>query len=223
MHVDTANTQGNTNIGLYAFATDSYCVLGPEAENLKAQLEEVLQVPVIVTTIAGTSLAGVFLAGTDDTLIVPHIVFDHEIDKLKAAGIDVKVFETIHTALGNNMVANSNGALIGPMFSEKERERIQEILGVETHQFQVAETEVVGSGLAITKKGGLIHSNATQFEQDMAQDILRLPRLLTGTVNFGSPYVRSGIIANQNGFLIGSSSGGPEITNADEALGFIDV
>lgn len=221
MHVDTANTQGNTNIGLYAYATDTYCVLGPEAENLKEQLAEVLDVPIIITTIAGTSLAGVFLAGNSNTLIVPPIAFEYEIDALKKAGIAVKVFDTTHTALGNNLVANDHGALIGLMFSDGEREHIQQLLGVPTHQFAIADTEVVGSGLAITTKGGLMHARATGFELDMAQDTLRLPRLLTGTVNFGSPYVRSGIIANTNGFLIGSQSGGPEITNADEALGFI--
>ncbi len=223
MHVDTANTQGNTNIGLYAFATDTYCVLGPEAENLKPQLEAVLNVPVVVTTIAGTSLAGVFLAGNAQTLLIPDIAFEHEIKALKQAGVSVQSVSTTHTALGNNIVANEHGALIGPMFSEQQRAHIEKLLGVETHLFRIAETEVVGSGMIITTKGGLIHSQATQFEQDMAQDILRLPRLLPGTVNFGSPYVRSGIIANSNGFLIGSSSGGPEITNADEALGFIDA
>ena len=37
----------------------------------------------------------------------------------------------------------------------------------------------------------------------------------------GSPYVSSGILTNKNGFVIGSMSGGPEIDNADKALGFL--
>ena len=37
----------------------------------------------------------------------------------------------------------------------------------------------------------------------------------------GVPFIGSGILANSHGFVIGDASGGPEIVNADEALGFI--
>ncbi len=222
MHVLTANTQGNPNIGLYAYATDKYCILGPEAANLKEAIEEALSVPVIITTIAGTSLTGVFLAGNEKTLLVPGIAFEHEIERLEKAGITVGLFDTTHTALGNNLVANEHGCLAGPMFTTEEREELHELLGVPVHQFAIAGVEVVGSALAATGKGGLIHRDATRFEQDMAIDTLRLPRLLPGTVNMGVPYVRAGIIANSNGFLIGTASGGPEIGNADEAFGFLE-
>lgn len=222
MHVIQAHTQGNPNIGLYGYATDAYCILGPEAANLKELAEEALQVPVIITTIAGTSLAGVFLAGTSAKLLVPDIIFDHELAVLKKAGITVEVLETTHTALGNNLVVNDSGALAGPMFSERERADIERALGLAVHSFGIAGIEVVGSSMVVTTKGALIHRDATRFEQDMATDILRLPRIAPGTVNLGVPYVRSGILANSNGFLIGSSSGGPEIANADEALGFLE-
>ena len=222
MHVKTAHTQGNPNIGLYAYATDKYCILGPEAWNLKGDIERVLKVPVIMTTIAGTSLPGVFLAGNSKHLLVPGIAFDHEIEKLKKAGIDVKVFNTINTALGNNMIVNDHSCLVGPMFGTKEQEDLSRLLGIPVKQLSVADVEVVGSCSAINDKGGLIHRDARRFEQDMIMDSLEIPKLLPGTTNLGVPYVRSGIIANTNGFLIGAASGGPEIANADEALGFIE-
>ena len=37
----------------------------------------------------------------------------------------------------------------------------------------------------------------------------------------GVPFIGSGIVCNNHGFIIGDASGGPEIVNADEALGFI--
>lgn len=222
MHVATADTGGSANIGLYAFATDTYCILGPEADQLKPLIEEVLQVPVIQTTIAGTSLAGVFCAGNEETLLVPSIIFDHELERLKKAGINVEVLDTTHTALGNNIIATNDGVLVGPMFSAQERDKIAELLDKDVNMFRIADIEVVGSSMIATSKGGLIHRDASQFEQDMALDTLRVPQLLPGSVNMGVPYVRSGIIANKHGFLIGSASGGPEITNADEALGFLN-
>jgi len=42
--------------------------------------------------------------------------------------------------------------------------------------------------------------------------------ITTGTVNMGNPFVGSGILCNDKGFVIGDMSGGPEIMNAEEAL-----
>jgi translation initiation factor 6 len=222
VHIITANTQGNPNIGLYCYATEEYCIVGPEAANLKDSIQEALQVKTIITTIAGTSLAGVFCVGNSKTLLVPSIAFEHEIKKLQEAGLNVKVFDTNNTALGNNLVANDHGALIGPMFNQQEQSELAKLLGVPVHQFSIAGVDVVGSSLVITERGALIHRDASRFEQDMAVDTLRLQKIEPGTVNFGVPYVRGGIIANSKGFLIGSTSGGPEISHADEALGFLE-
>ena len=224
MHVLKANVHANPNIGLFIYATDDVAIVGPEAQHLKAEIQEVLQVPVHVTTIAGTSLAGVFLAGNSEHLLVPPIAFEHEVQTLREAlDVEVHVFETTHTALGNNLVLNDTGCLAGPMFNEDERERLQELLGLPVHQFSIADIEVVGNSVVHTSKGGIIHRDAKMTEIDMVKDTLKLPQLLPGTANFGQPYVRSGVVANSHGFLIGSASGGPEITNADEALGFIEA
>lgn len=222
MHVLQANVHANPNIGLFIYANDDFAIIGPEAKHLQAQVQEVLDVPVHVSSVAGTSLAGVFLAGNSTHLLVPPIIFDHELEELQETlDVEVKVFDTIHTALGNNLVINDQGALAGPMFNEQDRTKLEELLNLPVHQFTVADIEVVGNSIVHTSKGGVIHRDATKAEIDMVADTLKLPKLLPGTANFGQPYVRSGIVANSNGFLIGSASGGPEITNADEALGFI--
>ena len=41
-------------------------------------------------------------------------------------------------------------------------------------------------------------------------------------VNMGGVQVSSGVAVNNKGFVIGTMSGGPEVMNADQALGFID-
>ena len=223
MHVQQVNIHANPNIGLFIYATDDFAIIGPEAQAIQQDVQEILQVPVHVTTIAGTSLAGVFLTGNSKQLLVPPIIFEQELEKLRELlDIPVTVFETTHTALGNNLVINDQGVLAGPMFSQAEQETLHELLNLPVHQFSIANIEVVGNSVVHTTKGGLIHRDATQAEQDMVKDTLKLPQLLPGTANFGVPYVRSAIAANSNGFLIGSASGGPEVTNADEALGFLE-
>lgn len=223
MHVQKTSVHANPNIGLFIYATDTYAIIGPEAQELKKEVQEILEVPVIISTIAGTSLAGVFLAGNNTTLLVPSIIFDREKKHLQEElPVEVKSFGTIHTALGNNLLINDSGVIAGPMFSAEECEQLQELLELPTKQFEIADVEVIGNCVAHTTKGALIHRDATQAQITFIQDTLQLAKILPGTVNLGQPYVRSGVVANSNGFLIGASSGGPEITNADEALGFIE-
>ncbi len=221
MHVATSSVNGNPSVGLYAYATDEYCILGPEAGDLEPLISKVLKVPVIVTTIAGTSMCGVFLAGNNNRLLVPEIIFDNELELLKSKGLSISMFRTKHTALGNTIVSNDKGAFVGPMYSESEISFLQEELGVPVTQGRIADIEVVGSCVAQNKRGALIHRDASLFEQDMIADTLKLTAVDVGSVNLGVPYVKSGIIANAQGFIIGDLSGGPEITHADQAMGFL--
>ena len=222
MHILQTSIQANPNVGLYIYATDEFAILGPEAKSIKEEVEEVLGVPAHIISIAGTSLAGVFLAGNSKHLLVPPIVFEHELELLKQLPVEVHVFETIHTALGNNLVINDHGIVAGPMFSKQEQQQLHELLELPVHQIPIADIEVVGSSVVHSTKGGVIHRDARQAEIDLVADTLKLPQLIPGTANFGQPYVRSAIAANTHGFVIGASSGGPEVTNTDEALGFLD-
>jgi len=42
-----------------------------------------------------------------------------------------------------------------------------------------------------------------------------------GTVNFGSPLVGSGILANSRGYVAGDETTGPELGRIEDALGFM--
>ena len=85
---------------------------------------------------------------------------------------------------------------------------------------KIAGLSTIGSLGAFNKKGCLLHRDAEDFEIDLVENTLGV-KVSVGTVNFGSPFIKSGLIANSKGFVIGSLSGGPEIQNADSALGFI--
>jgi translation initiation factor 6 len=154
MHVIKTSFRGNPNVGLYAYATDSYCLVGPEVpdheyERIKATLE----VPVHRATIAGTGLVGVFLAGNNKHLLVPHIIFDKEEALLKKLGIQYTVITTDLTALGNNILCNDFGCLVSSEYSEAERETIGKALGMKAKSFKIGELDIVGSCAAATTKG----------------------------------------------------------------------
>ncbi len=221
-HVTEMAFDNNPNIGLYAYATDDYCLIGEEIpERFAEEISKHLQVPVYRLNIAGTSLTGVFCAGNSKMLVVPHIIQDEEKKKLDELRIPYTVVKTKITALGNNITANDNGAVVSTDFTDETIDILKKALGTEVKRGKVSELDNVGSCLIVTNKGGLVHRDIKSFELEFLEDLLQV-EILDGTVNMGNPYVKSGIIANAKGFIIGSHSGGPEITNADMAFGFIE-
>ena len=89
-----------------------------------------LKVPVHRVTLAGTSLVGVFTAGNSNCLLLPPICFEEELEALDKLGIKYEVIQTKLTAIGNNILANDNGALINPDFEASAVKQIKEALKV---------------------------------------------------------------------------------------------
>lgn len=221
MHVLKTDFNGNVNVGLYVFATDKYALIGPEVpKKVASEIEKTLKVKTHTVTVAGTSLLGVFAAGNSKCLLLPKILFESELEAFDKLKIKYKIIDTKLTALGNNIVSNEKGCLINPDFGKKAEEQIKEALKIPVKKAKIADLSIVGALVVHNKKGCLIHRDAEDFEVEMIEKTLGVEAMI-GTVNFGSPYVSSGITVNSKGFIIGSLSKGPEIQNADMALGFI--
>ncbi|MFA5797479.1 MAG: translation initiation factor IF-6 [Candidatus Woesearchaeota archaeon] len=220
-HILITNVNSNPNIGLYGYATDKYCLLGREVpEKVAKHIGEILQVPIIQLTIGGTSLLGIFLSGNKNCVLVPGVAFPQELEILHAHKIKYKLIDTKFTCLGNNMICNDKGALISEEYGEREAKLISLALKVPVERAKIADLSTVGSLAVHTKKGMLAHHDILEHEAELIKKVLHVD-VSTGTVNMGVPFIGSGIICNKHGFIIGDSSGGPEIMNADEALGFI--
>ncbi len=81
----------------------------------------------------------------------------------------------------------------------------------------IAQVLVVGSAGVVTSKGGLLHVEATEEEVKSLSSFFKV-NLDVGTVNFGSAFIRSGMVANSHGILVGSSTTGPEILRIQRAF-----
>ncbi|MBD3209016.1 translation initiation factor IF-6 [Candidatus Woesearchaeota archaeon] len=223
MHVAKDNVNGNPNVGLYGLVTDDYVLLGKEVPESKDKtVKAIFNKDIARITIAGTSLINVFCVWHNNTLLVPSITFDHEKEALTKLGIDYEVIETELTCLGNNILLTEKRALLNPDFKAKTVEKLKEVLRLPCEQTTIMEVEAIGSIGVIRNNKGLFHRDippvrVRELEKSLGVDIT------LGTVNMGSPYVKSGILLGEEGFLIGDTSGGPEVKNADEALGFIEV
>lgn len=223
MHLKAITAKGDSNIGLHVYASKNYVLVGGDVSDSDLKdLEKIFGTKVHKITIAGTNLVGVFLVGNDKVLLVPSIIFDSELKHLDALGINYEIFDTELTCLGNNIVVTNKGALVHTDFKPSEIEFIKEKLNIKkVEKAIIQDVEAVGNCIVIGKKQGLIHRFATSEEIKNAEKVLGV-QLHLGTVNLGSPLVRTGIAANTKGFVIGKGCGGPEMVNADEALGFIE-
>lgn len=221
MHVLITDINGNPNVGLYGFANDHFCLLGEEVPEATAkQIGQVLQVPVHRISLCGTSLIGVFCTGNNHAVVIPHIIFEDEKKHLEKLGIPFVIIKTRHTALGNNLLCNDQGCLASDELSADAKKSIRQALDVPLKPGTIATLDIVGSCTAINAGYCLVNKNITPEEQEYIEELLGVT-CTTGTLNMGSPFIRSGIICNKNGFVTGNASGGPEITNADQALGYL--
>jgi translation initiation factor 6 len=221
-HMDKLTINKNPNIGLYAIATDNYCLVAHTIQDEELEtIKKVLKVPVHKLTIAGTDLLGAFLAANNNMLLVPEIIYDSEERTLKHLNIPYTIIKTHHTALGNNILANDSACFVSDEFSADTKKRIRQALGTILRPGTIGGVNVVGSAAVLNDKGLLVHRDAMPAEIKYLKETFNLP-VDIGTVNMGSPYIRSGMIINKNGYLIGASSGGPEMQRADYALGFLE-
>ena len=221
MHVLKTKFHNNPNIGLYGFATDSYCLLPKNlSKQLVESIKEVLNVPVYQVIIYNTNLIGVFCVGNEDYLFIPDFIPEHELRELKKIKeVEIIQINTRFTALGNNIVIKDKDCLVNPQIEQSVKEKL-ESLGFKVSPLEIAENPTIGSCTALNHKGCLLHRDATNTRKISA--FLNLPANI-GTVNFGSPYVRSGLIVNCNGYIVGAETTGPETQRIDETLGFIGI
>ncbi len=220
-HVDRADFHGDANIGLFGIVTDKYAVFAPNERFNK----EILNVPFVHTYISRTNLVGLFLAGNSNGLLVSSIIDEKEFLHLKeqmkkiAPDVTVELIEAKDNAIGNLIVCNDHGAIVSQDLRHH-LAQIARVLKVPVVEGSVMENDLVGTFCVATNKGFLLTMNAEESEYEFFKKHLKVNGDI-GSSNFGGIFVKSGVLANSNGFLAGKLSTGPEIGRIDEALGFI--
>ncbi|HLC39611.1 MAG TPA: translation initiation factor IF-6 [archaeon] len=222
MKIIQANFHGDTNVGLFAKASDKFCIIGNFVmDKSKQGIEKTLGVKVFRVTIANTDLVGIFCVMNSNGILLPKIVNSREMEifrKLKKQfGINLAILPSKFTAIGNLVSANDNGAIMSKTFSHVNKKKIEDCLGVEAEYVSVASQNIVGSLSVTTNKGCLLHRDAEESEMKKIEEILKV-KVDIGTANFGSPFVASCVVANSNGAAVGEQTTGPEVVRIAETL-----
>ncbi|MBV1767473.1 MAG: translation initiation factor IF-6 [Methanobacterium sp.] len=184
-------------------------------------IKEALEIEVLQTSIAGSSLAGALTAGNSQGFLVSPYTMDREINALRNAGIEVEKIPDKYTALGNIMMVNDNGALVSPLLSDKSLELINTFLEVDAQRATIAGFDIVGSVATATNKGALLHPHTSPEELKLVEKILKVPADV-GTVNKGVSLVGACSVTNSNGVIVSENTTGPEMARIEEAFGFLE-
>jgi len=218
MNIEFCTIKGSPYIGVFGFANDEIALV-PKGTMKKEidVIEKTLEVRAIETTIASSSLIGVFVAGNSHGILLPEIAEDSEMKALEGLGIKVKRIAG-YTALGNLVAVNENFALISPMIDPATAREIGKFLGVEEGIGRVAGTDIPGSCLAVTNKGFVVHPNIASKEFKMLIEKFKVESGAASTANFGDPFIRNSILANSKAAVVGSYTSGHELMRIDEGL-----
>ncbi|MFB6074970.1 MAG: translation initiation factor IF-6 [Haloarculaceae archaeon] len=214
---------GSAYVGVFARATDDCVLIRPDVEDdLRADVGEELAVPVVPTTVGGSGTVGALATGNENGLLVSSRVRDRERERI-AAAVDLPVAELPGriNAAGNVVLCNDSGAYVHPDLPEDAVAAVEDALAVPVERGALAGVNTVGTAAVATNRGVLCHPKASEAELTALEDLLGVPADY-GTVNYGSPLVGSGLLANANGYVVGQDTTGPELGRIEDALGYVD-
>lgn len=219
MRIEKKNLSGNPFVGLFLSTNNSVTLVpGSAQESFLNAVKNTLNTKVVHTTLYDSSLLGLFSVMNDNGVLVPKTVYDSEIEFLKKYFDNVGVIDEF-TAIGNLITCNNKGCIASPAFSENIIHVIEETLDVDVVQTKIAGLDVVGSSIVANDKGFLANPNIKDEELKVIEKALKVEGTV-GSVNYGSPFVGGGLVANNEGAITGMLTTAYEIGRIDEALFF---
>lgn len=207
------------NVGLFV-RTNNDTLLLPFgfAETKAKKLKEYLDVEKIIhVSIAGTRLIGPMTVMNNNGILLPSTVSDDEIRILKQTGLNVDRLKSKFTAIGNLISANDKGAVVSNLFKGEVDQNIKDILGVPLQTLSIGGYIQVGSMIVATNAGAIVHPIANDSEISRISEILQV-EAEPATVNGGSPFLSSGILANFSSVIVGNLTTGPELIMISRGL-----
>lgn len=213
---------GSPYIGVFARATPACLLVRPDVdESIHDSCAEELGVQAVPTTVGGSGTVGSLATGNSNGLLVSNRITGRERERITdTLDIDVTELPGRINAAGNVVLANDNGAYVHPDLPREAVQAVKDGLGVSVQRGTLAGVQTVGTAAVATNDGVLCHPKTTDETLDTLEDTLEVPADI-GTINYGGPLVGSGLLANDNGYIVGERTTGPELGRIESALGYI--
>jgi translation initiation factor 6 len=214
---------GKSLIGVYLEVNNSFVLYPPTL--IKSDLQKVKQIfdiNLYPFTVNNSKLIGIYSASNKYGLILPDILRDDELSKLKnyianeENAIHVETVKSIDNAFGNLVLCNDKGAIISSLLHDY-RSVIEDALNVETVEFDFAGIHLPGSIGIANNKGCLVHPLTKNEDIEYISSILKVETDVS-TINRGTPYLSAGAVVNDSNGIFGIRSTGPEMMRLSNVL-----
>lgn len=208
---------GNPNIGVFAAVNENLALIACDASpEFVRDVENVLDVKSVMTTVAGSFVVGTLVAMNSYGAVVSGLSETRELDTISKLIPTVTVPDR-HSAAGNNILINDNGAVVNPEMGDRILKDLENILGVDAVKSSIAGCNTVGSVCVATNKGCLCNANASDDDVKLLEDVLKVEVKKT-SINHGADYIGAGILANSKGALIGDLTTPIEMGKIEDGL-----
>ena len=208
---------GNPHIGVYCAANEDVALVSePVEESFVTDLEEVLGVDVILTTVAGSTVVGSLVALNSSGAVFSNLAEEHEVSRLPSS-LNIGYMPDRINAAGNNILVNDRAACVHPAASKGTVRMLEDVLDVEVQKRSIAGIDTVGSVCVVTSKGMLCHPRTNEDELKSLSEQFGVPAT-PATLNYGTPYIGACAVANSKGAYVGARSTPIELGRAEDGL-----
>ena len=200
------------NIGVFTSVNDKFVFIPNGFAKTKAEnLAHYLQTEYLMTPVANTRLLGILMVLNNHGMLLPRTSSPEEITNLrKCTDLNVKILDTKYNALGNLISVNDKGGIVSPIIEKEYVKEIEDVLDIEVIQKKIAGYYQVGAVMEANNFGGIIHPETEEEDIKKISNVLGV-NVEPATINGGTPFISSGILANNNTIVVGNLTTGPEI------------
>ena len=221
MPVARTTIAGSPYLGVYLRVGERTALLPPSAPSALARdLERIFAVRVVRSTVGGADIVGALVAANSHGVVVGDEADEDEIAVLGRIA-PVRTVAARLNALGNNILANDQGALVHPELPDGIVRSITAGLGVPVERGTLAGLGTVGMAGVATNRGAVVHPRTTPKEAELLASVLRVP-VHRSTANFGVPIVGACLVANSRAMAVGRPTTPVEIVHLQEGLQIFD-
>ncbi|MCS7105140.1 MAG: translation initiation factor IF-6 [Thermofilaceae archaeon] len=223
MSVEITYAFGNPNLGVYLAVSDSIALIPWEApDKLEQTLKRNLNVEIVRTSINNSPLLGILCVMNSKGILLGNLSREEEVSHTRKSVGDRMVVEVLEdvreNALGNLILANNKGAIVSPLIPRHALQKIVDALDVEVVQANLGHSTLVGALGVANDRGLLLSPVVNDDEVNFAARILKVSKSGIGTVNRGNIFIKSGIVANSKGALVGFETTGIELVRIQATL-----
>lgn len=200
------------NVGVHLVASSEF-VLAPEGikQAILDTIERTMEVPVHSIP-ANTNLFGALTLVNKHGIVLSTVLGLDTVEHLEALDIG-KVAQVPKNffALGNSAVTNDIKTMISPFIDKDSRKIIKDTLKTEMTVMKLGGSVLLGSLVAANENGAIVSDLVNEDELDLIKEVLGIKKVGYSTINKGFYFPSSGIIANENGCILGDDVTGIEI------------